>query len=60
MIAPNYRCHGNLKSGNNHALLTFFFQMLMLEKVENLREEAEDVLDGIENPKTFMNQSLLP
>jgi hypothetical protein len=27
--------------------------MLMLEKVDNLREEAEDVLDGIENPKPF-------
>ncbi|XP_008190461.2 helicase POLQ-like isoform X1 [Tribolium castaneum] len=34
-------------------------KMLMLEKVENLREEAEDVLDGIENPKPFMNQTLL-
>jgi POLQ-like helicase len=28
-------------------------KMLMLEKVDNLREEAEDVLDGIENPKPF-------
>ncbi|XP_044259159.1 helicase POLQ-like [Tribolium madens] len=34
-------------------------KMLMLEKVENLREEAEDVLDGIENPKPFINQSIL-
>lgn len=24
--------------------------MLLLERVENLREEAEDVLDGVENP----------
>ncbi|XP_063926128.1 helicase POLQ-like isoform X2 [Zophobas morio] len=30
-------------------------KMLLLEKVENLREEAEDVLDGVENPKPFFN-----
>lgn len=30
-------------------IVTYFvFKMLLLEKVENLREEAEDVLDGIE------------
>ncbi|KAJ8958309.1 hypothetical protein NQ318_017455 [Aromia moschata] len=26
-------------------------KMLLLERVENLREEAEDVLDGVENPR---------
>lgn len=25
------------------------FQMLLLERIENLREQAEDVLQGIEN-----------
>jgi len=34
-------------------------KMLLLEKVENLREEAEDVLDGVENPKAFSNQTTL-
>ncbi|KAJ8914593.1 hypothetical protein NQ315_017298, partial [Exocentrus adspersus] len=33
-------------------------KMLLLERVENLREEAEDVLDGVENPKQLLNQSL--
>lgn len=33
-------------------------KLLLLEKVENLREEAEDVLDGIEQPKKF-NRSIL-
>lgn len=27
--------------------------MLLLEKVETLREEAEDVLEGIENPNSL-------
>lgn len=39
--------------------ITVCLQMLLLEKVENLREEAEDVLDGVENPKPFFNQSVL-
>ncbi|CAG9822832.1 unnamed protein product [Phaedon cochleariae] len=34
-------------------------KMLLLEKVENLREEAEDVLDGVENPKQVSNQTKL-
>ncbi|KAJ8984879.1 hypothetical protein NQ317_002719 [Molorchus minor] len=34
-------------------------KMLLLERVENLREEAEDVLDGVESTKQNFNQSLL-
>ncbi|KAF7283875.1 hypothetical protein GWI33_022906 [Rhynchophorus ferrugineus] len=30
-------------------------KMLLLEKVENLREEAEDVLDGIDDPKKLLD-----
>ncbi|CAG9764616.1 unnamed protein product [Ceutorhynchus assimilis] len=30
-------------------------KMLLLEKVENLREEAEDVLDGVEFPRQLSN-----
>ncbi|KAJ8931770.1 hypothetical protein NQ314_015302 [Rhamnusium bicolor] len=33
-------------------------KMLLLERVENLREEAEDVLDGVENPQQFFNYSI--
>lgn len=36
---------------------TFCFQLLLLEKVETLREKAEDVLDGVESPKLIFNQS---
>ncbi|RZC43124.1 helicase POLQ-like [Asbolus verrucosus] len=32
-------------------------KMLLLEKVENLREEAEDVMDGVVNPKPFTNET---
>ncbi|XP_074030719.1 mutagen-sensitive 301 isoform X2 [Leptinotarsa decemlineata] len=34
-------------------------KMLLLERVENLREEAEDVLDGVENPNQFFNQTVM-
>ncbi|KAK9884457.1 hypothetical protein WA026_007300 [Henosepilachna vigintioctopunctata] len=36
-------------------------KMLLLEKVENLREEAEDVLNGVENPNQYnqLNLSLM-
>lgn len=34
--------------------------MLLLEKVENLREEAEDVLDGVEDPRQLLNASIMP
>ncbi|KAH1019210.1 hypothetical protein HUJ04_009061 [Dendroctonus ponderosae] len=32
-------------------------KMLLLEKVENLREEAEDVLDGVENPRDVLHRT---
>ncbi|XP_066141464.1 helicase POLQ-like [Euwallacea fornicatus] len=34
-------------------------KMLLLEKVENLREQAEDVLDGVEDPRILLNASAL-
>ncbi|XP_066259214.1 helicase POLQ-like [Euwallacea similis] len=35
-------------------------KMLLLEKVENLREQAEDVLDGIEDPRILLHTPTPP